>query len=56
MGAGLRLSELAGIRCHPGDLACSDPDLHSRQIRVRGKGPRPSRSVTRRPAAWTALV
>ena len=26
---GIRLSELAGIRCHPGDPARSDLDLHS---------------------------
>ena len=35
---GIRLSELAGIRCHPGDPARSDLDLHARQIRIRGKG------------------
>jgi integrase/recombinase XerD len=35
---GIRLSELAGIRCHPGDPARSDLDLHGRQIRIRGKG------------------
>jgi integrase/recombinase XerD len=35
---GIRLSELAGICCHPGDPARSDLDLHGRQIRIRGKG------------------
>jgi len=35
---GIRLSELAGIRYHPGDPARSDPDLHGREIRIRGKG------------------
>ena len=35
---GIRLSELAGIRYHPGDPARSDLDLHARQIRIRGKG------------------
>ena len=29
---------LAGIRCHPGDPARSDLDLHAREIRIRGKG------------------
>ena len=38
MGAGLRLPELAGICCHPGGPAGSDLGLHSRQIRIRGKG------------------
>jgi site-specific recombinase XerC len=54
---GIRLSELAGICCHPGDPARSDLDLHARQIRIRGKGgtpPAPSRSATRPPAAWTS--
>ena len=41
---GIRLSELAGIRCHPGDPARSDLDLHARQIRIRGKG-RTARTV-----------
>jgi site-specific recombinase XerD len=49
---GIRLSELAGIRCHPGDPARSDLDLHGRQIRIRGRAG-PSRSATRRPAAST---
>jgi site-specific recombinase XerD len=35
---GIRLSELAGICCHPGDPARSDLDLHARGIRIRGKG------------------
>ena len=35
---GIRLSELAGIRCHPGDPARSDLDLQGREIRIRGKG------------------
>jgi site-specific recombinase XerD len=38
---GIRLSELAGIRCHPGDPARSDLDLHAREIRIAGKGARP---------------
>ena len=35
---GIRLSELAGICCHPGDPARSDLDLQGREIRIRGKG------------------
>ena len=35
---GIRLSELAGIRYHPGDPARGDLDLHGREIRIRGKG------------------
>jgi site-specific recombinase XerD len=35
---GIRLSELAGIRYHPGDPARSDLNLHAREIRIRGKG------------------
>jgi integrase/recombinase XerD len=35
---GIRLPELAGIRCHPGDPARSDLDLQGREIRIRGKG------------------
>ena len=35
---GIRLSELAGICCHPGDPARSDLDLQAREIRIRGKG------------------
>jgi site-specific recombinase XerD len=39
-----RLSELAGIRCHPDDPARSDLDLQDREIRIRGKG-RTARTV-----------
>jgi site-specific recombinase XerD len=35
---GIWLSELAGIRYHPGDPARSDLDLQAREIRTRGKG------------------
>jgi integrase/recombinase XerD len=35
---GIRLSELAGICCHPGDPASSDLDLQNREIRILGKG------------------
>ena len=38
---GIRLSELAGIRYHPGDPAHSDLDLQAREIRIRGKGSKP---------------
>ncbi len=38
---GIRLSELAGIRCHPGDPARTDLDLHAREIRIAGKGSKP---------------
>ena len=38
---GIRLSELAGIRYHPGDPARSDLDLHAREIRIRGKASKP---------------
>ena len=41
---GIRLSELTGIRCHPGDPARSDLDLPAREIRIRGKG-RTARTV-----------
>jgi site-specific recombinase XerD len=41
---GIRLSELAGICCHPGDPAHSDLDLQAREIRIRGKG-RTARTV-----------
>ena len=53
---GIRLSELAGICCHPGDPARSDLDLQAREIgsAARAGRPGPSRSATRRPAAWTA--
>jgi site-specific recombinase XerD len=39
--AGIRLSELAGIRYHAGDPARSDLDLPGREIRIRGKGSKP---------------
>jgi site-specific recombinase XerD len=53
---GIRLSELAGIRCHPGDPARSDLDLQGREIRIRGKGgtARTVKIGPRRPAASTA--
>ena len=35
---GIRLSELAGIRYHPGDPARSDLDLQGREIQIHGKG------------------
>jgi hypothetical protein len=35
---GIRLSELAGIRCHPGPPARGDLDLNAREIKIRGKG------------------
>ena len=35
---GIRLSELAGISCHPHDPQRSDVDLWQRQITIRGKG------------------
>ena len=38
---GIRLSELAGIRYHPGDPARSDLDLQAREIRIAGKGGKP---------------
>jgi site-specific recombinase XerD len=38
---GIRLSELAGIRYHPGDPARTDLDLHSREIRIAGKAGKP---------------
>ena len=41
---GIRLSELAGICCHPGDPARRDLDLQGREIRIRGKG-RTARTV-----------
>ncbi len=39
--SGIRLSELAGIRYHPGDAQRSDVDLWHREITVRGKGGKP---------------
>jgi site-specific recombinase XerD len=41
---GVRLSELAGIRCDPGNQRRSDLDLQQREIAVHGKG-RKTRSV-----------
>ena len=38
---GIRLSELAGIRYHPGDPARTDLDLEAREIRIAGKGGKP---------------
>ena len=38
---GIRLSELAGIRYHPGDPARNDLDLPAREIRIAGKGCKP---------------
>ena len=38
IATGIRPSELAGIRHHPGDPARSDLDLQGREIRIRGKG------------------
>jgi site-specific recombinase XerD len=38
---GIRLSELAGIRYHPGDPARSDLDLQAREIRIAGKAGKP---------------
>ena len=53
---GIRLSELAGIRCHPGDppaatWTCKPGKSGSA---ARAGPPGPSRSATRRPAASTA--
>ena len=38
---GIRLSELARIRYHPGDPTRSDLDLHAREIRIAGKAGKP---------------
>jgi integrase/recombinase XerD len=40
LATGIRVSELAGIRYHPGDPARGDVDLQAREIAVRGKGGR----------------
>jgi len=40
LATGIRRSEMAGIRCDPGDPARGDLDLAGREIRVRGKGGR----------------
>jgi site-specific recombinase XerD len=37
LATGIRRSEVAGIRCDPGDPAHNDLDLAGREIRVRGK-------------------
>ena len=52
---GIRLSELAGICCHPGDPARGDLDLPAREIRIRGKG-RTSRTVKISHQAARSLV
>jgi site-specific recombinase XerD len=44
VATGIRLSELAGIRCDPGDPQHGDIDLWHREITVRGKG-RKTRTV-----------
>jgi integrase/recombinase XerD len=38
LAMGIRLSEMAGIRYHPGDSYRSDVDLAAREVTVRGKG------------------
>jgi site-specific recombinase XerD len=38
LATGIRLSEMAGIRYHPGDSYRSDVDLAAREVTVRGKG------------------
>jgi site-specific recombinase XerD len=40
LATGIRRSEMAGIRCDPGDPARGDLNLAGREIRVRGKGGR----------------
>src|ERR1700678_2167357 len=40
LATGIRRSEVAGIRCDPGDPAHNDLDLAGREIRVRGKAGR----------------
>ena len=39
--SGIRLSELAGIRCRPDDPRHSDLDLWQREVTVHGKGGKP---------------
>ena len=53
---GIRLSELAGICCHPGDPAAATWTCQPGRSgsAARAGRPGPSRSATRRPAAWTA--
>jgi integrase/recombinase XerD len=41
LATGIRLAEMAGIRCCPGDSYGSDVDLGAREVKVRGKGSRP---------------
>jgi len=40
LATGVRRSEVAGIRCGPGDAVRCDLDLAGREIRIRGKGGR----------------
>jgi integrase/recombinase XerD len=40
LATGIRLSELAALRCHPGDPRASDVDVWQREITVHGKGRR----------------
>jgi site-specific recombinase XerD len=40
LATGIRVSELAAIRCCPGDPGRGDVDLETREIKVRGKGGR----------------
>jgi hypothetical protein len=53
---GIRLSELAGIRCHPGDPPATTWTCQAARSgsAARAARPGPSRSAIRRPAAWTA--
>jgi hypothetical protein len=37
LATGIRLAELIGVRCHPGDPYGSDVDLGAREIRIRGR-------------------
>jgi integrase/recombinase XerD len=41
LATGIRLAEMAGIRCCLGDPYGGDVDLGAREVRVRGKGGRP---------------
>jgi integrase/recombinase XerD len=70
--SGIRLSELAGIRCRPDDPRHSDLDLWQREITVHGKGGKPRivkishdaaravdrylRARARHPQAWRAQL
>jgi integrase len=53
---GIRLSELAGICCHPGDPPAATWTSRAAKSGSAARAGRrgPSRSATRRPAAWTA--